>query len=155
MKSFRCDYPSYFINRKISNETSETVNVQIGSKTYLIPENSSFYLTSVESLVNFPELRNFDLIYIDPPWRNKSVKRGKKYSSHDMDIVKNLQLPSRKRAIVIWNWRIRKYSDSWLHWPFVGFSKFKNRTKTVGFCKKICKKEPKTVQKGSEIILMF
>ena len=87
IKSIRCDFISYFVNRKTENDSDAPIILTIKSTEYLIPAKSVFYLTNISKLNFFPELTDFDIIYADPPWKNKSVKRGKKYGTSEMNIV--------------------------------------------------------------------
>lgn len=58
--------------------------VCIDGEYYLLPQKCSFLFSDVSRLEPLikcaTEIGGFDVIVIDPPWENKSAKRGKKYS---------------------------------------------------------------------------
>jgi len=84
-------------------------------KEYFIPPSGTFYLTDVKNLSSFSAISGFDIIYIDPPWKNKSVKRSRKYGTTEMTILEDLNIPALRSEIgfiVIWitnNSRVEKY----------------------------------------------
>jgi N(6)-adenine-specific DNA methyltransferase len=57
----------------------------INNNCFLIPPHSKFFNKKIEDIVTFLPLNDtnkFDLIVIDPPWKNRYIKRVKKNSSH-------------------------------------------------------------------------
>ena len=117
-KSVRCDYSQYFVNRRVENSTESTITLTMRESEYFIPPNGVFYLTDIGSMNRYPEVSKFDIIYIDPPWKNKSVKRGKKYSTNDMALLETLNIPERLSEngyFIIWitnNERVEQYVTS-------------------------------------------
>ncbi|NXH12331.1 METL4 protein, partial [Bucco capensis] len=64
-----------------NSSNSAKILVFMGQK-YLVPPRSSFLLSDIsclQPLLNYK--KRYDVIVIDPPWENKSVKRSKRYSS--------------------------------------------------------------------------
>lgn len=68
--------------------------VSLMGEEYIIPPNTAFLLsdfTRIQPLVQCG--KRFDLIVIDPPWENKSVKRSRRYSSLPSSQLKRLPVP--------------------------------------------------------------
>lgn len=59
--------------------------LDIGGYQYLIPARSSFVLSSIkDGLCGFRMAAEpFDLILMDPPWTNRSVRRASAYKTHE------------------------------------------------------------------------
>ncbi|NXN39035.1 METL4 protein, partial [Rhinoptilus africanus] len=63
-----------------NSSNSAKIVVLMGQK-YLVPPKSSFLLSDIsclQPLLNYK--KKYDVIVIDPPWENKSVKRSNRYS---------------------------------------------------------------------------
>lgn len=63
-----------------NNSNCAKIVVLMGQK-YLVPPRSSFLLSDIsclQPLLNYK--KKYDVIVIDPPWENKSVKRSNRYS---------------------------------------------------------------------------
>uniref|UniRef100_H3B619 Methyltransferase 4, N6-adenosine n=1 Tax=Latimeria chalumnae TaxID=7897 RepID=H3B619_LATCH len=75
-------------------------------RKYLIPPLSSFLLSDVscmEPLLNYN--KKYDIIILDPPWENKSVKRSSRYSFLHHWEIKQIPVPALMAPgclIVIW-----------------------------------------------------
>ncbi|XP_070842327.1 N(6)-adenine-specific methyltransferase METTL4 [Chaetodon trifascialis] len=73
---------------------------------YVIPACTAFLLsdfTRIQPLVHYG--RRFDLIVMDPPWENKSVKRSRRYSFLPSTQLKRLPIPllaSPNCLVVTW-----------------------------------------------------
>ncbi|XP_071593350.1 N(6)-adenine-specific methyltransferase METTL4 [Heliangelus exortis] len=68
--------------------------VLMGQK-YLVPPRSSFLLSDIsrlQPLLNYK--KKYDVIVIDPPWENKSVKRSNRYSYLSSWQIKQIPLPA-------------------------------------------------------------
>ncbi|NWZ39158.1 METL4 protein, partial [Brachypodius atriceps] len=68
--------------------------VLMGQK-YLVPPKSSFLLSDIsclQPLLNYK--KKYDVIVIDPPWENKSVKRSNRYSHLSSWQIKQIPLPA-------------------------------------------------------------
>lgn len=74
---------SHLIAQNVKFSGHKTALLNVGPHTYLIPPDSSFLMSNLKHLQTFPHLTDgpFDLIVMDPPWQNKSVKRQKSYWS--------------------------------------------------------------------------
>jgi N6-adenosine-specific RNA methylase IME4 len=77
-------------NIKIPLETKADVDAQTQTHNFIIPPKCSFILSTVQdsqqnlslSMGNLLSGEQFDIILLDPPWSNRSVKRSKSYSSN-------------------------------------------------------------------------
>ncbi|XP_064511902.1 N(6)-adenine-specific methyltransferase METTL4 isoform X1 [Pseudopipra pipra] len=68
--------------------------VLMGQK-YLVPPKSSFLLSDIsclQPLLNYK--KKYDVIVIDPPWENKSVKRSNRYSHLSSWQIKQIPVPT-------------------------------------------------------------
>ncbi|NXU42060.1 METL4 protein, partial [Drymodes brunneopygia] len=68
--------------------------VLMGQK-YLVPPKSSFLLSDIsrlQPLLNYK--KKYDVIVIDPPWENKSVKRSNRYSHLSPWQIKQIPIPA-------------------------------------------------------------
>ncbi|XP_031705701.1 N(6)-adenine-specific DNA methyltransferase METTL4 isoform X2 [Anarrhichthys ocellatus] len=80
--------------------------VTLMGEEYVIPPHTAFLLsdfTRMRPLVHYE--RRFDLIVMDPPWENKSVKRSRRYSSLPSSQLKRLPIPmlaSPNCLVVTW-----------------------------------------------------
>ncbi|KFR06418.1 Methyltransferase-like 4, partial [Opisthocomus hoazin] len=76
-----------------SSECAKIV-VLMGQK-YLVPPKSSFLLSDIsclQPLLNYK--KKYDVIVIDPPWENKSVKRSNRYSYLSSWQIKQIPVPA-------------------------------------------------------------
>lgn len=68
-------------SRVVANSSSFSKMITLMGQKYLLPPKSSFLLSDIsrmQPLLNCG--KTFDVIVIDPPWQNKSVKRSNRYS---------------------------------------------------------------------------
>uniref|UniRef100_A0A8C5HGK0 Methyltransferase like 4 n=1 Tax=Gouania willdenowi TaxID=441366 RepID=A0A8C5HGK0_GOUWI len=68
--------------------------VQLMGEDYIIPPHATFLLsdfTRMQPLVQYGA--KYDLIVLDPPWENRSVKRSRRYSSLPSSQLKLLPVP--------------------------------------------------------------
>lgn len=89
------DAPLDLFNYITENPYDITYEVTLMSERYLLPPRSRFLLsdiTRIQPLVNSGD--KFDLIVLDPPWENKSVKRSNRYSSLPSSEIKQLPVPA-------------------------------------------------------------
>ncbi|NXB64991.1 METL4 protein, partial [Struthidea cinerea] len=80
------------VTENISNFAK--IIVLMGQK-YLVPPNSSFLLSDIsclQPLLNYK--KKYDVIVIDPPWENKSVKRSNRYSHLSSWQIKQIPVPA-------------------------------------------------------------
>ncbi|GIY30038.1 n(6)-adenine-specific methyltransferase METTL4 [Caerostris darwini] len=67
--------PEYYYN----NNSSSTV-LNCGTEKYVLPAESRFHLCDISNVVTLKD-KKYDLIVLDPPWENKSVRRKKRYGT--------------------------------------------------------------------------
>ncbi|XP_046546671.1 N(6)-adenine-specific methyltransferase METTL4-like [Haliotis rubra] len=96
-------------HRRVTFKGDNPVVQYLDDHHYLIPPRSSFVMSDFDQLLqNADTLRvsgGYDLIVVDPPWQNKSVKRKRSYYSLEEESL--LQLPVSDLAspnclIVVW-----------------------------------------------------
>ncbi|XP_072708781.1 N(6)-adenine-specific methyltransferase METTL4 [Ciconia boyciana] len=69
--------------------------VLLMGQKYLVPPKSSFLLSDIsclQPLLNYK--KKYDVIVIDPPWENKSVKRSNRYSHLSSWQIKQIPIPA-------------------------------------------------------------
>uniref|UniRef100_A0A1A7XGA8 Methyltransferase like 4 n=2 Tax=Iconisemion striatum TaxID=60296 RepID=A0A1A7XGA8_9TELE len=77
------------------NKQDCAVVVPLMGEEYVIPPNTAFLLSDFTRLQPLVQCgRRYDLIVIDPPWENKSVKRSRRYSFLPSSQLKCLPIPS-------------------------------------------------------------
>ncbi|XP_067677632.1 N(6)-adenine-specific methyltransferase METTL4-like [Haliotis asinina] len=96
-------------HRRVTYKGDDPVFQCLDDHHYLIPPRSSFVMSNYDQLLqNCDTLQvsgGYDLIVVDPPWQNKSVKRKRSYYSLEEESF--LQLPVSDLAspnclIVVW-----------------------------------------------------
>ncbi len=77
-------------DRMVSNPSNLSTSLMIDSHAYLIPPRSTFILSDVrrlyppiEALSNCLLPGSFDLIIMDPPWQNRSVRHANVYKTSE------------------------------------------------------------------------
>ncbi|XP_067911995.1 N(6)-adenine-specific methyltransferase METTL4 [Heterodontus francisci] len=66
--------------RLTENSTDCAWIVTLMGQRYLLPPRSSFLLSDISCMEPLLSYKKYDVIALDPPWENKSVKRSKGYS---------------------------------------------------------------------------
>ncbi|XP_008938680.1 PREDICTED: methyltransferase-like protein 4, partial [Merops nubicus] len=77
------------------NSSSWAKIVELMGQKYLVPPKSSFLLSDIsylQPLLNYK--KKYDVIVIDPPWENKSVKRSNRYGHLPAWQVKQVPVPA-------------------------------------------------------------
>ncbi|CAB4023679.1 methyltransferase 4 isoform X1 [Paramuricea clavata] len=104
------------VNRLVSNEKDDSMLMSIDVATYILPSNSKFFLSDFayfcKYFVQETGCTKYNMIVIDPPWENKSVKRGAKYSSLPLWEIKKIPVPEMacdKALVVVWVTNKQKY----------------------------------------------
>ncbi|XP_040826521.1 N(6)-adenine-specific methyltransferase METTL4 isoform X3 [Ochotona curzoniae] len=81
-------------SRLVENSSRFTKMITLMGQKYLLPPKSSFLLSDIsymQPLLN--SRKTFDVIVIDPPWKNKSVKRSHRYSYLSPSEIKQIPVP--------------------------------------------------------------
>uniref|UniRef100_A0A803K927 Methyltransferase like 4 n=1 Tax=Xenopus tropicalis TaxID=8364 RepID=A0A803K927_XENTR len=65
----------------------------IGEK-YIIPPKSAFLMSDVSCMEPLLQYKKYNIIVMDPPWENKSVKRSKRYNSLSPNEIQQLPVPA-------------------------------------------------------------
>ncbi|KAM9827308.1 N(6)-adenine-specific methyltransferase METTL4 [Neosynchiropus ocellatus] len=81
-------------SRVTENKTDRGVLVSLLGEEYVIPPHAAFLLsdlTRIQPLVKYG--KKFDLMVLDPPWENKSVKRSRRYRCLPSWQLKQLPIP--------------------------------------------------------------
>ncbi|KAM3843328.1 N(6)-adenine-specific methyltransferase METTL4 [Diretmus argenteus] len=93
-------------SRITENSTDWAMVVSLMGERYVIPPHAAFFLsdfTRMQPLVHYG--KKFELIVMDPPWENKSLKRSRRYSSLPSSQLKRLPIPllaSPSCLVVTW-----------------------------------------------------
>lgn len=121
----KLDYKDRFTTNATSRPTLLSVEVPEGHETqsfaFHIPPRSSFHLGDCSKAYDFHKAirdqarihqtrKEFDMITLDPPWPNRSVKRGSSYATTDdlgdmRELLLGLELPalmSKECMIGMW-----------------------------------------------------
>ncbi|XP_044250117.1 N(6)-adenine-specific methyltransferase METTL4 [Drosophila takahashii] len=96
-----------------ANESGRMQQFQGPSGVYLIPNRSRFYNHNVENLTALLHqlLPTYDLIVLDPPWRNKYIRRLKKtkqelgysmLSNDQLSLIPLSRLTHSRSLVAIW-----------------------------------------------------
>ncbi|KAL4236193.1 Methyltransferase-like protein 4 [Mactra antiquata] len=81
------------VNNIIENDSQQSVVLKYINHQYIVPHCSSFLMTDIHNLKIFSkDLGRYDLIVMDPPWENKSVKRKKMYYTLDNEMLLDMPL---------------------------------------------------------------
>ncbi|XP_077634297.1 N(6)-adenine-specific methyltransferase METTL4 isoform X1 [Crocuta crocuta] len=81
-------------SRIVENNSSFTKIITLMGQKYLVPPKSSFLLSDISCMHPLLNCRKtYDVIVIDPPWQNKSVKRSNKYSYLSPLQIKQIPIP--------------------------------------------------------------
>ncbi|NWT78071.1 METL4 protein, partial [Lanius ludovicianus] len=77
------------------NSSSYAKIIVLMGQKYLVPPKSRFLLSDIsclQPLLNYK--KKYDVIVIDPPWENKSVKRSNRYSHLSLWQIKQIPVPA-------------------------------------------------------------
>ncbi|XP_073926319.1 N(6)-adenine-specific methyltransferase METTL4 isoform X2 [Castor canadensis] len=81
-------------SRVVENNCSFSKMITLMGQQYLLPPKSSFLLSDISCMQPLLNCRKtFDVIVIDPPWQNKSVKRSNRYSYLSPLQIKQIPIP--------------------------------------------------------------
>lgn len=94
------------VNHMIEHESERATQREWMGRHYLFPPHCSFLLADLHRVTPLlQDGQRYDLIVIDPPWQNKSVKRKKKYWTLDNDDLQRLpiqDLAADGCLVVVW-----------------------------------------------------
>ena len=67
------------------NPSPSQTRLEVGQSKYFIPPQTAFVMSSVKhGMYAFNALgKSFDLVVLDPPWSNRSVRRSTAYRTHE------------------------------------------------------------------------
>lgn len=97
-KSFTKEYDHF------RNENEYSIVKTIGKNKYVMPPHSSCYVADVRNILSITETR-YDVVLLDPPWKNKSVKRKKGYmtlTNDDLLCIPVPQLTKPGSLVIVW-----------------------------------------------------
>ncbi|XP_037364668.1 N(6)-adenine-specific methyltransferase METTL4 isoform X2 [Talpa occidentalis] len=81
-------------SRVVENNSSFTKLITLMGQKYLLPPKTSFLLSDISCMHPLLNCRKtYDVIVIDPPWQNKSVKRSNRYNYLSPLQIKQLPIP--------------------------------------------------------------
>ncbi|NXR59469.1 METL4 protein, partial [Rhadina sibilatrix] len=90
----------------MENSSNHAKIIVLMGQKYLVPPKSSFLLSDISCLQPLLNYRKkYDVIVIDPPWENKSVKRSNRYSHLSSWQIKQIPVPALAAPnclIVMW-----------------------------------------------------
>ncbi|RUS83819.1 hypothetical protein EGW08_008431, partial [Elysia chlorotica] len=98
------------VDRPVRNASDQTVVTEIEGHKFAIPPRSAFLTSSFRQFVThgYSQLtvqKGFDLVVIDPPWKNKSVKRKKSYhtlTETDLMAIPMSRLCGPRAVVCVW-----------------------------------------------------
>ncbi|CAL1532434.1 unnamed protein product [Lymnaea stagnalis] len=98
------------INRYVKNLKNHCILCKVEDHDFIIPGRSSFLTSSFQQFLTrghqlITVEGGYDLIVIDPPWTNKSVKRKKSYNMIDEEDLKQIPLQDLAKVnglICVW-----------------------------------------------------
>lgn len=105
------------LNRRVLNpNTSKPLEINYQGESFIIPPDCSFYISDFKLWIKEAQhIENkFDLVVIDPPWENKSVKRKKSYNylpEYDMKKIPLQNLLAENGIVVVWVTNKQKYIE--------------------------------------------
>ncbi|XP_075930110.1 N(6)-adenine-specific methyltransferase METTL4 isoform X3 [Petromyzon marinus] len=82
------------VGRVVENRRRGPSVVDFNGHEYVLPPRCSFLLSDVARLEPLLQYGTFDLIVLDPPWENKSVKRSKRYRALPEWQIARLPVPA-------------------------------------------------------------
>lgn len=116
------------LNRIICHPCNKPTVLNLSGERYILPADCNFLMSDAENLgplVNYAQgSGGYKLLVLDPPWFNKSAKRGSKYSFMSMWQIKSLPVPcllAPGALVGIWVTNKQKYlrftrSELFPHW---------------------------------------
>ncbi|XP_012581273.1 PREDICTED: methyltransferase-like protein 4 isoform X2 [Condylura cristata] len=89
------DIEQDLFSRVVENNSNFTKLITLMGQKYLLPPKASFLLSDISCMHPLLSCKKmYDVIVIDPPWQNKSVKRSNRYSYLSPLQIKQLPVPT-------------------------------------------------------------
>ncbi|XP_076462121.1 uncharacterized protein LOC143294630 [Babylonia areolata] len=108
------------IHRRVCHNSTEASVVDVEGTSFVLPPRSQFLVSNLQDFCDHLWLEldedGYDLIVLDPPWENKSVKRKKSYNMMNEDGLQNLPVADLSRpggVVAVWvtnNQRLEDYT---------------------------------------------
>ncbi|XP_002127115.2 N(6)-adenine-specific methyltransferase METTL4 [Ciona intestinalis] len=103
-------FPKFIEGHFFTKNVSEVpLEVKLNSEAILVPGNARYLMSDLEGLKQIvEESKNggkYNCIVMDPPWENKSVKRGKKYNWLSFDDIIKMPVPQLTEEgcyVIVW-----------------------------------------------------
>ena len=112
--------------RVVTNSSESCIVINALGARFLIPPHSTFFMSDIKDIGKLMNLgQRYDLIVIDPPWSNKSVKRARNYKALPFQSIKSLpiqSIASFNSIIAVWVTNNQKVIDFVLHELFPTWS---------------------------------
>ncbi|CAL1284802.1 unnamed protein product [Larinioides sclopetarius] len=86
------------------NSSNHSAVMTFGSEMYVLPPQATFHLCDISNIVNLKG-QKYDLIVLDPPWKNKSVRRQNRYETLCCESLMDLPIDDLSHPeclIVMW-----------------------------------------------------
>eukprot|EP00794_Sanderia_malayensis_P007727 gene7727-8566_t len=103
------------IGKCIHCQSASPLVISAFETRFILPSFSTFFISDVEEVHCLLDLGvNYDVIVMDPPWENKSVKRSKRYDYLPLKEIESLpieDLASEGGLVVVWVTNKRKIID--------------------------------------------
>ncbi|KAJ3383805.1 Methyltransferase-like protein 4 [Lobulomyces angularis] len=106
---------SLLFNHIIKNTSDEPQIINIFEDTFIIPKRANFLLSDISKLEPLINFSKYDFIILDPPWKNKSVRRSKQYNV--MDCYDLFKIPMKELALELigeWFWLKVTTAGEWV-----------------------------------------
>ncbi|XP_040288881.1 N(6)-adenine-specific methyltransferase METTL4 isoform X1 [Bufo bufo] len=91
-----CQFPQDgdYLSHITENPSDCPQIINLMGEKYLLPPRSSFLLSDISCMEPLLHDKKYSIIVIDPPWKNKSVKRSKRYNALSPLKIKELPIPA-------------------------------------------------------------
>ncbi|XP_062510122.1 N(6)-adenine-specific methyltransferase METTL4-like [Corticium candelabrum] len=115
--SVRCQTDVDIFNNLIVNQSDHPLLLTTFGTSYLIPARCQFLMSDVsylQPLIAMKPSCGYNLIVIDPPWGNGSVRRSKRYSClqyRDLMRMPIKALAARHALVIVWTTNHPKHTE--------------------------------------------
>lgn len=108
----------YILNKLVTYSGDKPRMICLSREVCLLPANCSFLCSDISYMQPLIEKckqeGGYDVVVVDPPWQNKSAKRGHKYNWLTLEQIKSLPLEAFMKEtcyVLIWVTNKRKFHD--------------------------------------------